>query len=175
MGKRSQRGEKIPTICAPRGGILPFRARVAELVDAADSKSADRKVVSVRFGPWAPNWYCRSGRWNRELKNCPVRLPRLRLRRVISHDSSTMPCSRRRPARDRAISSSGHERRQDSEPLSLRKLVGEEFRVKIGDRHAALFPTPLVRHVSMHETGLPRHPIQSDCGGLPTKITFQVH
>jgi hypothetical protein len=28
---------------------------VAELVDAADSKSADRKVVSVRFGPRAPS------------------------------------------------------------------------------------------------------------------------
>jgi ADP-ribose pyrophosphatase YjhB (NUDIX family) len=37
---------------------MPGCAPVAELVDAADSKSADRKVVPVRFGPGAP--HCRA-------------------------------------------------------------------------------------------------------------------
>jgi hypothetical protein len=31
------------------------RASVAELVDAVDSKSTDRKVMGVRFSPEAPN------------------------------------------------------------------------------------------------------------------------
>jgi hypothetical protein len=53
-GKRSQAGAinyRIPS--AP----LAPHARVAELVDAADSKSAVRKNVSVRFGPRAPNHF----------------------------------------------------------------------------------------------------------------------
>jgi hypothetical protein len=34
--------------------IILFKARVAELVDAADLKSAVRKDVPVRVRPWAP-------------------------------------------------------------------------------------------------------------------------
>ena len=40
----------IPTLAS----IFPRHARVAELVDAADLKSAVRKDVPVRVRPWAP-------------------------------------------------------------------------------------------------------------------------
>ena len=35
--------------------LLPLSARVAELVDALDSKSSDSNIVRVRFPPRAPN------------------------------------------------------------------------------------------------------------------------
>ena len=49
----------LPSLFAPRTARLSGRreycgsARMAELVDAADSKSADRKVMGVRFSLWA--------------------------------------------------------------------------------------------------------------------------
>jgi hypothetical protein len=42
-----------PTNMQEDGLLIPIRARVVELADTPDSKSDDRKVMRVRFSPWA--------------------------------------------------------------------------------------------------------------------------
>ncbi len=47
---------------APGSLYSPAHARVVELVDTADSKSAGRKAMRVRFSPWAPPPWTMAGR-----------------------------------------------------------------------------------------------------------------
>src|SRR4029077_15532884 len=48
---RSIWSEAFELLCGPRILSLPFNAGVAELADALDSKSSDRKIVWVRAPP----------------------------------------------------------------------------------------------------------------------------
>src|ERR1044071_1882257 len=53
-GRKVAAAAKTRPSAIPAPLYFPAHARVVELVDTADSKSAVRKDMRVRFSPWAP-------------------------------------------------------------------------------------------------------------------------